>query len=323
MKVLVTGGLGFIGSHFIDHLLLNYPGIKIVNLDKRTYAANLDLLDNENVFNIKGDIAEKKDVEYAALNVVGKVDYIVNFAAETHVDNSIENSDKFIKTNIMGVHNILELVRMYRIKKFMQISTDEVYGSIREGEFTEESNYSPNSPYSASKAAAEMLCGSYNKTYNLPIVITRSSNNYGPRQHKEKLIPNALDKFFAGKDIDVYGDGSNEREWIYVTDNCDILMKLLFSNKNEYSIFNVSSGYRITNLELVEKIISIARTFESNESTYRFVVDREGHDFRYAISNERIIKTLKLQDYPHHFFTCLEEGLRRTTEWYHQKEKKC
>lgn len=280
--ILVTGGRGFIGSHFVEKCIS--LGHKIIDIDKMTYASNktLDWDNNSNYDLIEKDISQ--------LNHIPPCDLIVNFAAESHVDNSIESPKIFFDSNTKGVFNILELLRgkIYSRPMFLHISTDEVYGDIRDHWFSEEDKLSPGNPYSASKAAAEMLILSYSKTYNIDYIITRSSNNYGPRQYCEKLIPQIIHCLKNNKKIPLHGDGSYIRDWIYVKDNVDgIYQTLINGDKNQ--TYNVSANNHLTNLEVVEKV---CRWFdiENHHDHITYIPNRMGQDIRYSISNEKIRK---------------------------------
>ncbi|GAF76772.1 unnamed protein product, partial [marine sediment metagenome] len=288
MKLLITGGLGFIGSNFIRYILKKYPDYEVINLDKITYCANPENLkdiekDSRYKF-IKGDICDKELVN--DLVSKEKPDVIINFAAETHVDRSILEPDAFIKTDIFGTHTLLEAVRNCGIKKYIQISTDEVYGSIEKGLFTEQSDLKPNSPYSASKTGADLLVRAYFKTYNLPVLITRSSNNYGPWQYPEKLIPLFITNLIEGKKVPVYGDGLNIRDWLYVLDNCSGIDMVLHKGKIG-EIYNIGADNERTNKEITEIIL---KGLGKDESSIEYVKDRPGHDRRYALDSTKLKK---------------------------------
>lgn len=304
--LLVTGGAGFIGSHFIKYILKKYENYKIINLDKLTYCANLKNLKeveaNPNYSFIQGDITDSALVD----DLTKKSDYIINFAAETHVDNSIKNPENFVKTNVYGTYVLLEAAKNNNIEKFLQISTDEVYGSIEVGKFSENSPLAPNSPYSASKASADMLARSYFKTYNLPILITRCSNNYGENQYIEKLIPHFINNLMNNKKIPLYSDGSNVRDWIYVLDHVRALDIVLHEDKIG-DIYNIGANEEKTNLEITKIILKqMAKSFDMIE----FVEDRKGHDKRYAIDNSKI-KSLGWK--PEKSFN---DGIFQTINWY-------
>jgi dTDP-glucose 4,6-dehydratase len=313
-KILVTGGAGFIGSNFLVELVPRYPMIHFVNMDKLTYAAdlaNLKEVDGSSNYSfIKGDISDGKTVN----NVVKEgVDAIINFAAESHVDRSIASPNQFAVTNIYGCLNLLEAARGVRIKKFVQVSTDEVYGSLdREGFFVETTALAPNNPYSASKAAADCLTRAYYRTYGLNVCITRSVNNYGPHQHREKFIPNVIYHALRDEPIPIYGDGMHVRDWLFVQDHCRALERVLFHGKPG-EVYNISTEEERTNLELAGSILHI---MGKSPSLLNFVADRPGHDRRYAIKAEKIKKDLGWEP------RCvLELALRKTVEWYLGKYK--
>lgn len=282
MKILVTGGRGFIGSHFVEETLKN--GWSIVDIDKMTYASNkvLPWDNHKNYTFIKADISE--------IDHLPSCDVIVNFAAESHVDNSIKSSDVFVKSNILGVHNLLELVRgkpSYDRPLFFHISTDEVYGDRLDGKFTEEDKLKPSNPYSSTKAAAEMLIMSYHRTYDIDFLITRSSNNYGERQFEEKLIPKCVQCVQEGKQIPIHGDGSYIRDWTYVKDNVSALILLIQKNiKND--IFNIAAENYLTNLQVAKEVL---KWYEKDDTYIKFVENRWGQDLRYAVSSEKLRKT--------------------------------
>lgn len=306
---MVTGGAGFIGSHFILYILRNYPEDEVINFDKLTYAANLENLkeveNNPRYQFVRGDIAD----EEAVFQVLENVDALLNFAAESHVDRSIVDPDEFVRTNVWGTNVLLRVAKERKIPRFVQISTDEVYGSIREGSFSEISVLSPSSPYSASKAAADLLALAYFKTYNFPVLITRSTNNYGPFQHCEKFIPTMICSALENKPLPIYADGSNIRDWIYVEDNCRAIDLVLRKGK-EGEIYNIGAGNERTNLEVAKEILKI---LEKPEDLISFVPDRPGHDFRYSVTTEKIRELgfeLKWQ---------FSEGLVETIRWYREK----
>jgi len=308
MKLLITGGAGFIGSNFIHYTLSHHKNDKVVNLDKLTYCGNLENLrdiekDPRHKF-IKGDICNEKLVE--KIFQKEKPDFLLNFAAETHVDRSIKNPKAFIKTDIFGTHTLLQTAKTYGIKRFLQVSTDEVYGSIKKGKFKETDPLMPNSPYSASKAGADLLVRAYFKTFNLPVLITRSSNNFGPCQYPEKLIPLFITNLLRGKKVPLYGTGLNIRDWIYVLDNCagiDIVLR-----KGEIGeIYNIGGGNEKTNLEIARIIL---KELGKDESWIEYVKDRPGHDFRYALDPGKI---RKLGWKPKYTF---EKGIKETINWY-------
>ncbi len=308
MKLLITGGLGFIGSNFVHYILKKYPNYQVINLDKMTYAGNPENLkdvENDQRYKfVKGDICDKELVN--DLVSKEKPDVIINFAAETHVDRSILEPDAFIKTDIFGTHTLLEAVRNYGIKKYVQISTDEVYGSIEKGLFTEQSDLKPNSPYSASKTGADLLVRAYFKTYELPILITRSSNNYGPWQYPEKLIPLFITNLIEGKKVPVYGDGLNVRDWLYVLDNCSGIDLVLHKGKVG-EIYNIGADNEKTNKEITEIIL---KGLGKDESSIEYVKDRPGHDRRYALDSTKL---KKLGWKPEYNF---DQAMKETIEWY-------
>jgi dTDP-glucose 4,6-dehydratase len=304
MRIIVTGGSGFIGSHFIERTIVKKNVKKILNIDKLTYAS--DNYINKKLLNNKKYIFKKIDIQSQSVENIFKnfkPTHLINFAAETHVDNSINSADNFIKTNINGTFNLLKISKKYFEKnsnfRFLHVSTDEVFGSLKpkEKKFTEKNNFRPNSPYSASKASSDLLARSYNKTFNLPLIITNCSNNYGPRQNKEKLIPLVIDNIKHKKNIPVYGNGKNIRDWIHVYDHVDALYLLLNYGKNGET-YNIGGECELNNIKIVKKICSemnilnFDKKFKS-ENLIKFVNDRKGHDFRYAINNYKIYKELK------------------------------
>lgn len=311
MKLLVTGGAGFIGSNFIGFVIDRHPDWLIINLDKLTYAGNLDNLSNvatsPNYRFVLGDIADPQLIE--ELFVSTGIEAVVNFAAETHVDRSIIDASPFIRTNVQGTQVLLDTARRHKVVKFIQVSTDEVYGSLGPGDspFTEDSPLQPNSPYAASKAAADLLCRAYHRTYGLPVIITRCSNNFGPYQFPEKLIPLAITNILEGKSIPIYGDGQNVRDWLYVVDHCRALEMVLLSGKPG-EVYNIGGGCELTNLEVVRLVLKkLAKT----EDMISFVRDRPGHDRRYAIDSSKIQRELGWRK-----SFAFEEALYRTIEWY-------
>lgn len=313
MKILVTGGAGFIGSCFIRHMLNTYPDYKIVNLDALTYAGNLenlyDVKDNPNYEFINGDICDKKLVP----QLVSGVDAVINFAAESHVDRSITGPEIFIETNIKGTVNLLQAAKAFNIERFIQISTDEVYGSLgKTGYFTEKTPLSPNSPYSASKASADMIVHAYYETYGLPTLITRCSNNYGPYQYPEKLIPFFISKLLKNEKVSVYGDGLNVRDWIYVYDHCSAIDTVLHKGKPG-EIYNVGGHNEKTNIEITHLILE---AMNKDESFIEHVEDRLGHDRRYAICNDKITNELGWKP-----SITFEEGILLTIDWYLNNKK--
>lgn len=310
MNLLVTGGCGFIGSHFIRFMLKKYPTYHITNLDNLTYAGNLnntnDFKEDKNYRFVKGDVCDLDLV----LTLLKDIDGIINFAAQTHVDNSIKDASSFVKTNILGTYTLLEAARINSVSRFMQISTDEVYGSICEGSFTEDANLKPNSPYSASKASADMLVHAYFKTYGINTVITRSSNNYGPNQHPEKLIPRFITNLLVGKKVPVYGNGMQVRDWLYVEDNCRAI-DLVFHKGLAGEVYNIGGKCEKTNIAITKKILAF---FGKGDDWIEYVKDRPGHDFRYSLD---ISKVMKLGWSPN---TSFEEGIKKTIDWYVKNE---
>jgi len=308
MRLLVTGGAGFIGSNFIRYVVNEHPQWGITNLDKLTYAGNpenlKDIQDEPGYHFIQGDIADCELVD----KVLNRgFDAIVNFAAESHVDRSILDATPFIQTNIHGTQVLLEGTRKYGIKRFIQVSTDEVYGSIDKGSFSESSPLSPNSPYSASKAAADLLCLAYWKTYRTPVIITRCTNNYGPYQFPEKLIPLAITNALEDRPIPVYGDGLNKRDWIFVADHCHALDMVLQRGKPG-EIYNIASNEEKTNLGVIDGLLEL---LHKPKSLIQFVADRPGHDRRYALDTTKIARELGWK--PANSF---EEALAVTVDWY-------
>ena len=312
MRILVTGGAGFIGSNFIRRIADGtIKGIsELTVIDNLTYAGNLENLRDvsETRYNfVKGDICDTNLVQKLVLEVDG----IVNFAAESHVDNSITDPTVFTRSNVLGVQNILEAMRGNKDKILVQISTDEVYGSIARGSWTEESPLLPNSPYSASKSSAEMLIRAYVRTYGIDARVTRCSNNYGPFHHPEKLIPLFVTNLIRGKGVPVYGVGSNVRDWLHVDDHCEAIIRVLL-NGHKGCIYNVGGGTEISNFEITKLIL---KYMKFDESRIEYVKDRPGHDFRYSLSWSKLQREL---DYnPKINF---EDGLKSTIDWYQQNE---
>src|SRR3989338_3128382 len=286
MKLLVTGGCGFIGSNFIRLMLKKYPAYKIVNLDKLTYCGNTDNLrdiesDKRYAF-IKGDICDKKIVE----KLMKDCDAVINFAAESHVDRSISDASEFIRTNIHGVYTLLEAAKRHNIKRFIQISSDELYGSIHKGSFKEDSPIMPNSPYSAAKAGGDHLAMAYYKTFKLPVIVTRSSNNFGPYQYPEKVIPLFITNLLENKKVPLYGDGLNVRDWLYVIDNCDAIDLILHKGKIG-EIYNIGGSFEIPNIELTKIIL---KNLGKTDKIINYVPDRLGHDRRYSLDSSKVRK---------------------------------
>lgn len=308
MKLLVTGGAGFIGSCFIRHILKKYPDYKVINLDALTYAGNLenlkDIDGNPNYQFVYGNICDKNLVR----ELIDETDAVINFAAESHVDRSISSPDIFIETNIKGTLNLLEASREIGIKRYLQVSTDEVYGTLgKTGYFSETTPIAPNSPYSASKASADMLVRAYGETYNLPILITRCSNNYGPYQYPEKLIPFFILKLLKGEKVPLYGDGLNVRDWLYVYDHCEAIDTVLHKGKVK-EVYNIGGHNEKTNLEITKIIL---KEMGKDENCIEYVSDRLGHDRRYAISNDKITSELGWKP-----SITFEKGIKLTIQWY-------
>jgi dTDP-glucose 4,6-dehydratase len=303
MKFLITGGAGFIGSNFVRFMVKKYPEDEIVVLDKLTYAGRMENLEKvrEKITFIHGDICKPGDVRKAGL-----CDVIFNFAAETHVDRSITDPDIFIKTDVLGTCTLLDYAQKHDVYRFVQVSTDEVYGSIQQGSFHEYDVLDPSSPYSASKAAAEHLVRSFFKTYGLPVLITRSSNNFGPYQYPEKLIPVLILKAISSQSLPIYGAGLNVRDWLYVEDNCTGI-DTVFSQGTPGEIYNIGGGNEKTNLEIAKLIL---KKLHKNEDLISFIQDRAGHDFRYSVATD------KIKNLGWHASYSFEEALEKTIAWY-------
>ena len=314
MKILVTGGAGFIGCNFIKYLIKTHKDAEIICFDKLTYAGNLHNIEEEinegKLRFIKGDIADEESVNAAFREL--KPDLVVNFAAETHVDRSISDPSVFIKTNVMGTQVLLDASVRFGVKRFHQVSTDEVYGDLpidgKDLFSTEESPLRPSSPYSASKAAADLLTLAYHRTYGLNVTITRCSNNYGPYQFPEKLIPLMITNAEKGLPLPVYGDGKNVRDWLYVEDHCAAIDEVLFYGKNG-EIYNVSGNEEKSNVEIVDLIIK-----ELGKGQILYVPDRPGHDKRYALSSNKITKHLNWKPQ-----TPFNSGITETIRWYRSR----
>jgi len=306
MKIVVTGGRGFIGSNFVELCLKKRKDVKIINVDSLTTGSNqktLGSLKHPNYKFVKGNICDKKLME----KLIEDAKIIINFAAESHVDRSIANSTNFLKSNVQGVHVILEILRKRKNVKFLQISTDEVYGEVLRGKANENRGINPSNPYSATKASAEMFIKSYARTYDLDTIITRSSNNYGPRQFPEKLIPKAILSALKNISIPIHGRGSSKRQWIHVFDNCDAILKII-DNWKSGSVYNIGGHYEDTNLNVVKKILKF---MDKSDNLISFVKDRPGQDKRYAINSCLIENELG-------FITKIsfEKGLESTIQWY-------
>ncbi|WP_289356569.1 dTDP-glucose 4,6-dehydratase [Paenibacillus sp. S-12] len=309
MKLLVTGGAGFIGSNFVIYILNKYPEYKIINVDSLTYAGNLEnLTDVQNNLNyrfVKADIADAISME----RIFNEgVDVVVNFAAESHVDRSILEPEIFVKTNVLGTQVLLDAAKKYGVTKFVQVSTDEVYGSLGEtGLFSETTPLTPNSPYSASKAGGDLLVRAYHETFRLPVNITRCSNNYGPYQFPEKLIPLMISNALNDKQLPIYGDGLNIRDWLYVEDHCSAIDLVIHKGRNG-EVYNIGGNNERTNIHIVKKILE---QLGKPESLIKFVEDRLGHDRRYGIDATKITNELGWK--PKHTF---ETGINETINWY-------
>ena len=332
--ILITGGAGFIGSNFIPYFLENNKEFKVVNLDLLTYAGNLSNLteveSNSRYTFVKGDICERELVEdlFKKYNFTG----VIHFAAESHVDNSIKNPEAFIRTNVFGTFTLLDVAKnhwmngpnsikpSFAAALFLHVSTDEVYGTLgKTGLFTEETPYAPNSPYSASKASSDFLVRSYFHTYGMNVVTTNCSNNYGPKQHDEKLIPTIIRKAISGENIPIYGDGKNIRDWLYVVDHCKGI-ELVFNEGRYGETYNIGGKNERNNLYIVHKVCEILDEIQSKETSYKeqitFVTDRPGHDLRYAIDADKLESELSWKADEN-----FESGILKTIEWYLSKYK--
>ena len=331
-NILITGGAGFIGSNFINFFLDNNPNCNIINLDKLTYAGELSNLteieNHKNYTFVKGDICDRNLINklFNTYNFKG----VIHFAAESHVDNSIKNPDEFIRTNIFGTFNLLDEAKNqwmtgpnnvkdeHKESRFHHISTDEVYGSLGEtGLFTEHTPYAPNSPYSASKASSDFIVRSYFHTFGMNVVTTNCSNNYGPKQHDEKLIPTIIRKALSGENIPIYGNGKNIRDWLYVLDHCKGI-ELVFHNGEPGETYNIGGNNERDNLYIANTICKILDEVKPNNKSYKeqiaFVEDRAGHDFRYAIDASKIENQLQWKADEN-----FESGIRKTIDWYIKK----
>ena len=317
-KIIVTGGLGFIGSNLIDLLLKKK--FNVINLDKVTYSSNFynikEFKRSKRHKFIKCDIKEKK-----IKNILNKYkpDCIFNLAAETHVDRSIDDPQSFIQSNIVGVYNLLECFKAYSKKyksKLIHISTDEVYGDILTGRSSENYPYQPSSPYAASKAASDHLVSAYVRTYKIPAIVTNCSNNYGPKQHPEKLIPKLIYNILNNKPLPIYGKGTNSREWIYVKDHCEALIKV-YQKGRVGEFYNIGSNKNLNNLEVSKKLISVSKKMINlgNKVKISFISDRPGHDIRYALNSDKIKKNLKWKPK-----VSFEKGIKLTFDWYFKNQ---
>ena len=311
MKILVTGACGFIGSNFVRHVLEKYPTYHVLNLDKLTYAGNLnnlkDIQENSRYKFVKGDICDRELVEKL---ISDDIDFVVNFAAESHVDRAIRDASSFVQTNVYGTYVLLEASRKYNVKKYLQISTDEVYSSVEKGSFRETDLLQPNNPYSASKAAADTMTRSYNRTYGLFTLITRSSNNFGPFQYPEKLIPSFIIHLLKTEKVPLYGDGLNVRDWLFVLDNCEAIDLVLHKGISG-EIYNIGAKNEKTNLEIAKIIV---RELGKSEDFIIFVEDRLGHDRRYSL-NESKVKKLGWTPRNEYY-----SALKKTISWYKDNE---
>ena len=308
MKLLVTGGAGFIGSCFVRHILNTYYDYKVVNLDALTYCGNLenlnDVKDNPNYTFVHGNICDHDLVR----DIIKNVDCVVNFAAESHVDNSIKHPEIFVETNVQGTLNLLQACKELGIERYLQVGTDEVYGSLgKTGYFYETTPIQPNSPYSASKASADLLVRAYYETYKLPVLNTRCSNNYGPYQYPEKLIPFFISQLLKGEKVPVYGDGLNVRDWLYVYDHCKAIDVVLHKGRVG-EVYNIGGHNEKTNMEITHLILD---AMGKDESSIKYVEDRLGHDRRYAIANDKIQSELGWEP-----SVTFEEGIKLTIDWY-------
>lgn len=308
MKLLVTGGAGFIGSCFVRHILNTYSDYKVVNIDALTYCGNLenlnDVKDNPNYTFVHGNICDHDLVR----DIIKDVDCVVNFAAESHVDNSIKHPEIFVETNVQGTLNLLQACKELGIERYLQVGTDEVYGSLgKTGYFYETTPIQPNSPYSASKASADLLVRAYYETYKLPVLNTRCSNNYGPYQYPEKLIPFFISQLLKGEKVPVYGDGLNVRDWLYVYDHCKAIDVVLHKGRVG-EVYNIGGHNEKTNMEITHLILD---AMGKDESSIKYVEDRLGHDRRYAIANDKIQSELGWEP-----SVTFEEGIKLTIDWY-------
>lgn len=306
MKLLITGGCGFIGSNFIRNMLEKYPDNQITNLDKLTYAGNpeslKDIESNPNYTFVKGDICDPDVVS----KVMQDVDQVVHFAAESHVDRSIEDGAVFVKTNVLGTNTLLQSALANEVEKFIHVSTDEVYGSIREGSFSEVDDLKPSSPYSSSKAGSDLLAMSYHTTYDLPVTITRCTNNFGPYQYPEKLIPLFITNLMDDRKVPVYGSGMNIRDWIHVDDHCNGI-DFVLNNGNAGEVYNIGGGSELTNLDITHRILA---ALGKDESMIEYVEDRKGHDFRYSLDCNKLKKMGWKPKYD------FDSALDSTIQWY-------
>jgi dTDP-glucose 4,6-dehydratase len=307
-KILVTGGAGFIGSCYVRHILKKHPDYQVVNIDALTYCGNLenlkDVENNPNYTFVHGNICDRELIR----DLIKDCDLVVNFAAESHVDNSIKHPEIFVETNVQGTLNLLQACKELGIERYLQVSTDEVYGTLgKTGYFYETTPLAPNSPYSASKASADMLVRAYYETYKLPVLNTRCSNNYGPYQYPEKLIPFFISKLLRGEKVPVYGDGMNVRDWLYVYDHCEAIDEVLHKGQIG-QVYNIGGHNEKTNIEITHLILD---AMGKDESSIEYVQDRLGHDRRYAISNDKITSELGWEP-----SVTFEQGIKMTIDWY-------
>jgi len=315
-KIIVTGGLGFIGSNLIEYLIKKK--YKVLNIDKITYSSNFynlkEIAKNKNYKFYKCDITNSNKLKDIIFKF--KPNGIFNLAAETHVDRSIDNPNNFINSNILGVFKLLEIFKLFSQKfnntKLIHVSTDEVYGDVISGRTKENFPYNPSSPYAASKAASDHLVSSYIRTYKIPAIVTNCSNNYGPKQHPEKLIPKIIYNIINNREIPIYGKGTNSREWIYVSDHCEALVKI-FNKGTLGNFYNIGSNKNLTNIEICKKLLNISKTKIKlgHNVLIKYVKDRPGHDFRYALNSNKLINELKWKPK-----TTLKSGLLKTFNWY-------
>ncbi len=306
MKLLITGGCGFIGSNFIRNMLEKYPDYQITNLDKLTYAGNPDNLkdieSDPNYIFVKGDICDTDVVS----KVMQDVDQVIHFAAESHVDRSIEDGAVFVRTNVLGTNTLLQGALDNDVERFIHVSTDEVYGSIKEGSFSEMDDLKPSSPYSSSKAGSDLLAMSYYTTYDLPVTITRCTNNFGPYQYPEKLIPLFITNLMNNRKVPVYGSGMNVRDWIHVDDHCSGI-DFVLNNGNTGEVYNIGGGSELTNLDITHRILA---ALDKEESMIEYVEDRKGHDFRYSLDCNKLKKMGWKPKYD------FDTALYSTIQWY-------
>jgi len=306
LKLLITGGCGFIGSNFIRNMLEKYPDYQITNLDKLTYAGNPDNLkdieSDPNYIFVKGDICDTDVVS----KVMQDVDQVIHFAAESHVDRSIEDGAVFVRTNVLGTNTLLQGALDNDVERFIHVSTDEVYGSIKEGSFSEMDDLKPSSPYSSSKAGSDLLAMSYYTTYDLPVTITRCTNNFGPYQYPEKLIPLFITNLMNNRKVPVYGSGMNVRDWIHVDDHCSGI-DFVLNNGNTGEVYNIGGGSELTNLDITHRILA---ALDKEESMIEYVEDRKGHDFRYSLDCNKLKKMGWKPKYD------FDTALYSTIQWY-------